>query len=324
MKILIIQTAFIGDVVLATALVEKLHQHYPEARIDFVLRKGNEALLESHPIIEKLYVFDKMGGKYRKLLSLIKQFRSENYDHVINAQRFATTGIMTAFSGGKETIGFDKNPMSFLFSRSIKHMIGEGHETNRNQGLIAHLTDSESCKPRLYPSKADFDNTARSKPYVCMAPASVWFTKQYPEERWVQLIDQIPSEFDVILLGGPGDKQHCDRIKKQCRRHGIENSAGAYSFLESAAMMSRAKMNYVNDSAPLHFASAMNAPVTAIFCSTLPSFGFGPLSDNSIVVESNERLKCRPCGLHGKSECPEGHFKCAAIEAQAVLDGSGF
>ena len=45
MKFLIIQTAFIGDVILATALVEKLHRHYPEATIDFALRKGNEGLL---------------------------------------------------------------------------------------------------------------------------------------------------------------------------------------------------------------------------------------------------------------------------------------
>lgn len=79
-------------------------------------------------------------------------------------------------------------------------------------------------------------------------------------------------------------------------------------------------MNYVNDSAPLHIASAMNAPVTAIFCSTVPAFGFGPLRENGRVVETLEKLDCRPCGLHGHQACPKGHFKCAlGIAPEAAL-----
>jgi len=79
-------------------------------------------------------------------------------------------------------------------------------------------------------------------------------------------------------------------------------------------------MNYVNDSAPLHIASAMKAPVTAIFCSTVPAFGFGPLNANGRVVETTENLDCRPCGLHGYKACPKGHFKCAMnIDPSALL-----
>jgi heptosyltransferase-2 len=70
-------------------------------------------------------------------------------------------------------------------------------------------------------------------------------------------------------------------------------------------------MNYVNDSAPMHFASSVNAPVTAVYCSTIPAFGFGPLSDISHIVEIQEPLACRPCGLHGRQTCPLGHFNCA-------------
>lgn len=79
-------------------------------------------------------------------------------------------------------------------------------------------------------------------------------------------------------------------------------------------------MNYVNDSAPLHIASAMNAPITAVFCSTVPAFGFGPLSDHSKIIETKLMLDCRPCGLHGFKSCPKGHFKCAlSIEAKDLL-----
>jgi ADP-heptose:LPS heptosyltransferase len=75
--------------------------------------------------------------------------------------------------------------------------------------------------------------------------------------------------------------------------------------------MADATMNYVNDSAPLHIASAMNAPVTVVFCSTVPAFGFGPIHANGRVVEITGYLDCRPCGLHGYKACPKGHFKCA-------------
>ena len=74
--------------------------------------------------------------------------------------------------------------------------------------------------------------------------------------------------------------------------------------------MESATRNYVNDSGPLHLASSVNAPVTAFFCSTTPNFGFGPLSENSAIVEV-ENLDCRPCGLHGHKTCPKGHFECA-------------
>jgi heptosyltransferase-2 len=91
--------------------------------------------------------------------------------------------------------------------------------------------------------------------------------------------------------------------------------------------MKEAAMNYVNDSAPMHFASAVNAPVTAVYCSTIPAFGFGPLSDKSFIVEIEEPLDCRPCGLHGYRACPRGHFHCAyKIQEvqllQTLTDGS--
>jgi ADP-heptose:LPS heptosyltransferase len=91
------------------------------------------------------------------------------------------------------------------------------------------------------------------------------------------------------------------------------------SFLASAALQQKAFLNYVNDSAPLHFCSAVNAPVVAIYCSTVPVFGFGPLSTQSFIVETQQKLSCRPCGLHGKKECPLGHFNCAKTIANNQL-----
>lgn len=320
MKFLIIQTAFLGDVILATAVAEKLHRHYPGAQVDFLLRKGNERILENHPFIRTVYVHDKKS-KYKSLFSILIKIRAKKYDHVINLHRFGSSGFITAFSGAEEKAGFDKNPFSFFYTKRVKHEIGNGkHETERNQELIRDLTDEKAAMPKLYPSEADFTTAAKSAAAgcICIAPASVWHTKQFPKEKWVELINELKGA-DIFLIGAENDSALCEEIRSQARVP-VTSLAGKLSILETAALMKNARMNFVNDSAPLHVASAMNAPVTSIFCSTVPAFGFGPLSGNSKIAETKEKLGCRPCGLHGYMQCPEGHFKCAlTIQIKDIL-----
>ena len=154
-----------------------------------------------------------------------------------------------------------------------------------------------------------------------MAPASVWFTKQLPKEKWIELIQKNQAKDNniiIFLIGGKEDIPLCDKIISSAKVTNIKNLAGKLTFLQSAALMKNAAMNYVNDSAPMHMASAMNAPVTAFYCSTVPAFGFTPLSDIKFIVETSENLDCRPCGLHGFHQCPEGHFRCATSIAIKV------
>lgn len=309
-KFLIIQTAFIGDVILATALIEKLASVHPNAVIDVLVRKGNEPLLKNNPNINTVLEWDKVNGKFVNLVKMIGLVRRCSYDTIINVHRFGSSGMITAFSGAKEKIGFKKNPWSFAFTTMVGHQQENIHETSRNQELIAGITDEKPAKPKLYPTDEDYKRVAsyKSDPYICIAPNSVWFTKQLPIDKWVELLASRTQQ--IYLIGGPDDKARCEELYR-VKQGSITVLAGELSFLETAALMRDAQMNYVNDSAPMHIASAMDAPVTAIFCSTVPEFGFGPLSTNSQVVQTNEELSCRPCGLHGHGSCPKGHFDCA-------------
>lgn len=322
-KFLIIQTAFIGDVILATPLIEKLQAFFPDSQIDFLLRKGNENLLKNHPYVSNILIWDKKIDKKKNLFRIIKLVRSKKYNYIINLQRFASTGIITAFSGGKIKVGFNKNPLSFLYTRKIKHEIGKGeHEVERNIKLISEITDESVFKPKLYPSEEDYKIVSEYKmsPYMCIAPTSVWFTKQFPENKWIELINKIDSKYNIYLIGGPDDRNACESIISNCNRSKVSNLCGDLSFLQTSALIANATMNFVNDSAPMHMASAMNAPTTAIYCSTVPKFGFGPLSENSKIIETQEILECRPCGLHGFKKCPESHFNCAqTINIDAML-----
>lgn len=318
-KILVIQTAFLGDVILATPVALTLKENYPDAEIHFLVKKGNQSLLENHEAIAKVWVFDKANGKFKNIFALAKQFRSEKFDVVINLQRFASSGIIAALSRGKKTYGFKKNPMSFLYSKAFPHEIGNGeHEVDRNLSVLSELKISKTIRrPALFPSENDKRIIAECQTgnYFCLAPASVWATKQLPVEKWVELTKLLAKKGTVYLLGSPDDKELCESIILASETS-AKNLAGKLTLLQSAGLMKTAQRNYVNDSGPLHLASSVNAPVTAFFCSTIPKFGFGPLSDDSEIKETKEQLSCRPCGLHGFKTCPEGHFKCGNISVE--------
>ncbi|MDI1354194.1 MAG: glycosyltransferase family 9 protein [bacterium] len=311
-NILVIQTAFIGDAILASSLLEKLHASFPKATVSILVRLGNEGIYQEHPFLKEVVVWNKKEAKFSNLVKLISRIRKNKYDCVVNCHRFASSGLLTALSGARHTSGYKENPFSFLFNYTVRHTIGDGrHETERYNQLIEEFTDKTVFKPKLYPSTPDqklVENLTKGS-YICMAPASVWYTKQLPIAKWVELCDKQSNDLVIYLLGAQGDEDLCSSIKKQSSHPGIEILTGKLTLLQSAQLMSGSKMNFVNDSAPLHLASSMNSPVTAFFCSTVPEFGFGPLSDRSQVVEV-KGLPCRPCGLHGYKNCPKGHFKC--------------
>jgi len=326
-RFLVIQTASIGDVILGTTVLESLHISFPEAMIDILIKDGNQGLFLDHPFVNESIIWEKSSKKYRNLFRIIRRIRKKKYDVVFNIQRFLSTGVVTWLSGAGTRVGFDKNPLSFTFDHKINHLILPGkkfvHEVDRNNSLLKELEISTTRIPKLYPSKKDFErvNQYQSSEYICIAPASLWFTKQYPVEKWIEFIKEVPEQLRVYLLGSASDRHLCENIIEESGRSNVASIAGDLTLLQTAALMSGSKMNYVNDSAPQHLASSVDAPVTTIYCSTIPAFGFGPLSRDSEVVETKETLNCRPCGLHGLNSCPEGHFRCAFnINRQQLLN----
>lgn len=311
-NILVIQTAFIGDAILASSVLEKMHLFFPQAKISLLVRKGNETLYQEHPFLHRILVWNKKEGKYRSLLKLLKIIRSHKFDTVINLHRHASSGFITAFSKASYTSGYNKNPFSFLFNYKAPHIIGDGrHEIQRYNDLIETITDKTIAKPKLYPTFKQFSAIEQyiTLPFVCMAPSSVWATKQLPTHKWEELCNSMSKETTIYLLGATNDIKLCSFIKEKSKHLNIHILAGKLSLLESCELMKYASMNYVNDSGPLHLASAVNAPTTAFFCSTIPEYGFYPLSSNSKVIEV-KGLACKPCGLHGFMACPKNDFKC--------------
>lgn len=332
-NILVIQTAFIGDTILASQFAYQLSQEFPGARIHFFLRKGNESVIMNLPFITKTWIWDKKGGKTRNLIRLIQQLRETEFDLVFNLHRHFNSGLVSACVRGVEKIGFKENPLSFFYHQKLKHQIphisAQGnvwHEVQRNLGLLKlakpEFTISENAKdyrPHLPVGDKNLEKVSvyKGQDYFVVAPASVWFTKAWSEHKFRSLVMKLSEMGKVYLIGGPDDGALCDRIKEGVAN--TQNLCGKLSLLDSAALMIDARRVFVNDSGPLHLASCVNAKTTAIFCSTVQEFGYTPLAQDSVVIDMG-KMQCRPCGLHGHSACPLGHYKCSEdIEVSRVL-----
>ncbi|MFN5886338.1 MAG: glycosyltransferase family 9 protein, partial [Flavobacteriales bacterium] len=120
-RILIIQTAFLGDVILATSVVNSIKAQYPEAQVDLLVKKGNELLVLGHPNIHRVLTFDK-SRKWREIVRLVRANRATRYDFIVNLHRFASSGLIAVLSQTK-TIGFDKNPLSRFYTLKLPHPI---------------------------------------------------------------------------------------------------------------------------------------------------------------------------------------------------------
>lgn len=324
--ILIIQTAFIGDTILASHFARAVKEEFPNSKIHFFLRKGNESVIEGLPTIEKTWIWDKKGGKVKNLAKLIIELRKIKFDMVFNLHRHFNSGLVTAFMKSPFKSGFKQNPLSFFYDRKINHLIPHPknwHEVQRNLELIPNykiVDNSKIYKPELPISEKNREKISGylSENYFVIAPASVWFTKAWSEHKFRSLTQELAQMGKVFFIGAPTDKDLCDSIRNNISN--TENLCGLLNLLDSAELMRSARRVFVNDSAPLHLASCVNAKTTAIFCSTVPSFGYTPLSDDSVVIDVGNSLSCRPCGLHGHTSCPLGHFKCAEdIEVTRVL-----
>ena len=314
MRILIIHTAFIGDIVLSTPLIKKIKDTYPDSDITYVTTPSGEAILKNNPHLNNIIVYDKRGEHkgISGVWQLGKRLRYENFNMVITPHRYLRSSILSWLSRSPIRKGYDIASGSFLFTEKIKY-----DRTKHEVEKLLSFVDPENKKRyeiELYPGEKEKmkgdnlwkENLLEDKKVVVLAPGSKWFTKQWPVEYFNKLAESLKklSNVRLIVVGGK------DEINLPIEKENIIDMRGKTSLLELADILSRADVVVTNDSSPIHIASAFKKPkIFALFGPTIEKFGFFPWSLNSKVFQV-DGLKCRPCGIHGGKSCPEKHFKC--------------
>lgn len=314
MRILIIHTAFIGDIVLSTPLIKKIKDTYPDSDITYVTTPSGEAILKNNPHLNNIIVYDKRGEHkgISGVWQLGKRLRYENFNMVITPHRYLRSSILSWLSRSPIRKGYDIASGSCLFTEKIKYDRTK-HEVDKLLSFVAP-ENKKRYEIELYPGEKEKmkgdnlwkENLLEDKKVVVLAPGSKWFTKQWPVEYFNKLAESLKklSNVRLIVVGGK------DEINLPIEKENIIDMRGKTSLLELADILSRADVVVTNDSSPIHIASAFKKPrIFALFGPTIEKFGFFPWSLNSKVFQV-DGLKCRPCGIHGGKSCPEKHFKC--------------
>ncbi|MBA3579063.1 MAG: glycosyltransferase family 9 protein [Gemmatimonadaceae bacterium] len=333
---LVVQTSFIGDMVLTTPLIAELARRGP---VDVLATPITAPLLANNPSVRRVIMYDKRGadrgpvGLWRAARSTRELFEEGKkspvrYDAAYMAQGSVRSAIAARLVGAKEYVGFSTSPGRALYTKVMFYR-EERHHAERLWALStwnAPATDPpRGIRPALYPGETEREavdallarNAGRlsgqqptasgQQRLVVVAPGSTWATKRWP--YFADLARLLSSTYRVALIGGEAEQDAARTIRGEAAVADFIDATGQLSLLGSAELIRRAAVLVTNDSAPLHLASAMNTPTVAVFGPTVPGFGFGPLASPSVVA-GNDALACRPCHRHGPRRCPLGHWRC--------------
>jgi heptosyltransferase-2 len=319
----VIQTAFLGDVVLSTGLLTHLAARF--GPVDVVTTRAAAPLLETHPAVRRVLVYDKRGADrgIGGLLRTARELRRAGYRRAYLPHRSIRTAALALLARIPERIGFAGSPGAIGYTRSVPRP-ATGHEAER---ILALAQPEAGTRARVALGLTDQDRSEAAawlgargvgQAFVAMAPGSIWGTKRWP--GYPELAARIPEP--VVIIGGPEDRALGDAIAAAAPGR-VHVAAGALSLRGSAAVVERALVLVTNDSAPLHLGSAVGTRTVAIFGPTIPGFGFGPRGAADRIVELNG-LPCRPCSTHGPEVCPLGHHRCMRdLSVDVVLAALG-
>ncbi|HEX7337391.1 MAG TPA: glycosyltransferase family 9 protein [Gemmatimonadales bacterium] len=306
-RCLVIQTAFLGDVVLTTPLLSVLAgRHGP---VDVVTTPSAASLLETHPAVRSVIRYDKHGAArgWSGFRRLAADLRARRYDTVYLPHRSVRSAALALFSGAGERIGFAGTGAAVSYTRRVRRP-STGHEVER---LLSLAGGAEAAPVSLGLTAADHEQAERwlaaqgMKPgFVALAPGSIWATKRWPYYPELAAALDAPA----VIVGGTDDASLAEAIIARAPGRSA-TAAGALGLRASAALIQRAAVLVTNDSAPLHLATAVGTPVVAVFGPTVPDFGFGPRRRGDIAL-GHAGLACRPCSRHGPQRCPLGHHRC--------------
>ncbi len=324
-RILIIQTAFIGDVILITPLIRATKELYPQARIDALVVPGAAKLLKNNPYLNEVLTYSKRDKALLSMRYMISTLKAREYDLAISPHSSGRTHLLMYLARIPQRIGFDRGTMPFLLTAKTPHPKGI-HKAKKNLALLKLLTEQEfDQQTELFPSAEDKSKVdelllpLQSQKLIAMAPGSVWATKCWPVEHYAELAKALSDKggYGIILIGGKEDKPKCDIIRQSCPK--ALNLAGETNLLESAAAIANCQLMICNDSGALHIANAMQTRVIAFFGPTVQSIGYFPFGPQDKVFETD--LDCRPCSSHGPQKCPLKHHNCMKLlKPEAVLN----
>ena len=323
-RILLVQTGFLGDIILTTPLVAALRRQHPRAEITMLVTPAGAPLVSAHPGLDRVLVDDKRGrGRgLGGLARLVRRLRAERFSLAIAAHKSVRTAIALRAAGIPRRVGFASAPGARFYTDRVERP-ADAHDRDRLLRLLAPLaiaTEPDAgAQPWIAMDEATRERARRllapfhadGRPLVAVCPGSAWRTKRWPAASFGALVRRLEADGDrCLLLGAPDERTLTAAVQAAAGGGGVD-LGGETDLPLLAAVLARVAVAVTNDSAPMHVANALGVPLVAVFCATVPAQGYGPLGARALVVERD--LACRPCGRHGGAHCPRGTDDCMEL-----------
>jgi len=336
MKILIMKFRNIGDVLLTTPLIKNLKLNFPDARIDFALNRGTEAMLKHNPYINEVYVYERnkiktlpLFSKIKEEIKYVKNIVKNRYDIVINLTRGDRGSIIALLSGADKKIGYPSNKNRFLKNVFDMEIPGYGNRhVIESEFDVIRMMDLKifEKKVEIFWDKSDEEKVDSLIPekFVHIHPVSRWLFKCVKDEIMAKIIDFIKNKgYEVVITASPDEKEleKVNSILSHCKTKPL-NLSGKLSLNQVACLSSKAKAFVGVDTAVMHMAAAVNTPVVAFFGPSA-AFHWGPwdndltksgyvnkngiqkMGKHTVIQHNWECIPCEKDGCRGSkiSEC---------------------
>ncbi len=321
-RVLVMQTSFLGDSLLTLPLLRRLKESLPGASLSVLTLPKNAEVFRGNDWVDDVIEDDKRGehGGILGTWRMARALAARKFDLAVIPHRSFRSALVAWLAGIPRRVGFSASAGSFLLTDAVP-FAWLTHDLERNLALarpLGGVSKASSGEARyLAPSSPSPELEARlsaagivpGERLAGIHPGAAWATKRWLPERYAELCRRLKADgFTPVLIGGPGDAALGREI---AAASGAADMIGKTELADLKALMGRLSLFVTNDSGPMHLAAASGVPVVAIFGATTRELGFFPYGAGHRVVEAD--LACRPCGLHGAKDCPEGHFLCMRL-----------
>ena len=321
-RILVLRYSSLGDVALTNPVLDLVAKTWPDAQVFFATKPAYAPAVEHHPALTSVIPLGARG--ILGLIGHLRRLRELRPDLVLDLHDSIRSHLAGFCLGRSRILVYDKDAVN---RRRLVHKLAGKPSLHTVQKYLKPLEALGVAIPARVPFTVAVDRkgqnylrdflerrrVAPSQQVVGLGPGSLWATKRWLPERWAELASRLVEDYGCRLFwfGSPQESKLIQAIQAQMSveptKRGL-NLAEDQGLEESIALLGRCDLFVGNDSGLTHLASGRGARVVALFGSTTPALGFAPWGPHTIVEVTG--LPCRPCAPHGRSSCPEGHFKC--------------
>ncbi|MEW6416571.1 MAG: putative lipopolysaccharide heptosyltransferase III [Nitrospirota bacterium] len=278
-EILIIRTAYIGDVVMTLPMLKPLKTQFPEARISFLTSEKAKAVLVNNPYIDEIITFNPFwfyGSSKKEYFGFIRSLKRRNFDMVIEARGDIRELLFIVFPlKARFKVSYDVGGGGYFLTHVVpyekfKHKVEYHLDMVRYLGCKVddieggiYLTENEERRVDKILDEAGIKN---DKPLVAIHPGARKELKCWSADRYAALADALIEKYNayLVITGSPDEVELVHRISG-VMKHKPLILAGNITLRELAGILKRCNLFICNDSAPLHIASTMKTPTVAIF-----------------------------------------------------------